>query len=218
MQVRRGFWWLLGLAALALGAFWGINRLDAPAPGKNYSAADLAPAAISPDNGCYWLVNLLQPPEADLAGRPCRSRPAAFLIPAASGEEVAGPSRAFLQPDQRLFLIQMRLPVPRLLESCARDRAALDRDLKTFQYVLGRYERMLDCPGVADFTPPDPRSPVVPLVNTRGAARLWLAWAASRGLDGDWPGAVAMVQAHIQFSQKLVAGSRGVVRSMSAWP
>ena len=108
----------------------------------------------------------------------------------------------------------MRLPVPRLLEACARDRAALDRDLTTFRYVLGRYERMLDCPRVADFTPPDPRSPVVPLVNTRGAARLWLAWAASRGLDGDWPGAVAMVRAHIQFSQKLVTGSRGVVGSM----
>jgi len=77
--------------------------------------------------------------------------------------------------------------------------------------VLARYERMLDCPAVADFTPPDPRSPVAPLANTRGAARLWLAWAASRGLDGDWPGAVAMVQAHIQFSQELVAGSRSVL-------
>jgi hypothetical protein len=100
------------------------------------------------------------------------------------------------------------------LDACLRDRAALERDLTTFRYVVTRYERMLDCPEVADFTPPDPRSPVVPLANTRGAARLWLAWAASRGLNGDWPGAVAMVQAHIQFSQKLVAGSRGVVGSM----
>jgi hypothetical protein len=214
MKVRRGFWWLLGLAALALGAFWGINRIDAPSEGKEYSAADLAPAAISPDNGYFRLVNLLQPPEADLTGAAVRAQTRRLFEPAASGGEVTGPSWNLLQPDQRLFLIQMRLPVPRLLEACARDRAALDKDLMTFRYVLARYERMLDCPGVADFTPPDPRSPVVPLVNTRGAARLWLAWAAGRGLDGDWPGAVAMVQAHIQFSQKLVAGSRGVMGSM----
>ena len=98
MKVRRGFWWLLGLATLALGAFWGINRLDAPAPEKDYSAADLAPAAISPDNGCYWLVNLLQPPEADLAGAAVQEQTRRLFDPAVSGEEVTGPSRIFSNP------------------------------------------------------------------------------------------------------------------------
>lgn len=215
MKVRRGFWWLMGLALLALASFWGINRFDAPPPAKEYSAAGLAPAAIAPDNGYYWLVNLLQPPESDVAGASVQEQTRRIFDPGAvAGDESADPARTILQPDQRLFLLQMRLPVPRLLEACARDRAALDNDLKTFQYVLGRYERMLDCPAVSDFTPLDPRSPVVPLANTRGAARLWLAWAARRGLDGDWPGAVAMVQAHNVFSQKLVTGSRGVLGSM----
>ena len=216
MKVRRGFWWLMVLALLALAAFWGINRLDAPAPGRTYSAADLTPAAISPGNGFYWLVNLLQPAAADVAGTAVQEQTRRLFDPeAASGTAAAEPAGHVFQRDQRLFLIQLRLPVHRLLEDCARDRAALERDLQTFRYVLGRYERMLDCPGVADFTPPDPRSPVVPLANTRGAARLWLAWAACRGLDGDWPGAVAMVQAQIQFSQKLVAGSRGVAGSIA---
>lgn len=215
MKVRRGFVWVMLLALLALAAFWGINRLDAPPPAREYSAADLAPASISTDNGFYWLVNLLLPPGADVANAAVREQTRRLFDPAAiAGPGEAGASGSVLLPDQRLFLLQMRLPVPRLLEACARDRQSLDEELKTFRHVLGRYERMLDCPEVADFTPPDPRSPAVPLVNTRGAARLWLAWAASRGLDGDWPGAVAMVQAHIQFSQKLVAGSRSVLGSM----
>ena len=113
MKVRRGFLWLMLLALLALAAFWGSNRFDAPPPAREYTAADLAPAAIAPDNGYYWLVNLLQPPEADIAGAAVREQTRRLFDPGTVARaEPADGSGAGLQPDPRLFVLQMRLPVP----------------------------------------------------------------------------------------------------------
>jgi hypothetical protein len=215
MRVRRGFWWVMGLTVVALFAFWLANRFDTPAPARDVTSADLAPAEVSTANGFYWLVNLHQPAAANLTGPAVLEQTRQLYDPGTVRQaDSTAPAPQGPPPDARMFVLMLRLPVPGLMDACRRDRPALDRDLDTFRYMLDRYERMVDCSEVADFTPPDPRAPALSLSNARGATRLWLAWAARRGLDGDWPGAAAMVQAHLRFCQRLVAKSRGLLQAM----
>jgi hypothetical protein len=67
MQVRRGFWWLLGLAALALAAFWESTGWTPRLRERNTrrrpgAGGDLAGQRV------LLAGQFLQPPEAEPAG------------------------------------------------------------------------------------------------------------------------------------------------------
>ena len=206
---RWSLWTFAGIATLFF--LWVlVNQIDSPPPKNDFTMADLKPAAFSPKNGYYILLNLPQKAEVDIYSTNFMSRVRWFFDP----EMIQKGDYIQRQRDWLRDLVGLDEPAVSLQDgehwwASIRDkRSELDKQISEFTHILNRYERMLECENVEDFTYPHPHCLFPSLLWTRQATDLYLARAGLQGQAGDWRSAVPATIKTIQFSHRLMQNSR----------
>ncbi|MCP4150546.1 MAG: hypothetical protein GY757_22560 [bacterium] len=218
---------LLAVILIPVLIFLALNIDIGSVPG-DFTQRDLKPASLEKDNGFYRYLTLVEPAEVDVETAGIREKYRTLCAPDFEEQQENENTGAdtWGSPQKLGDYLKNRKKINKETDVMSNTAdfsyydtkdvvtvliprlKAIEKLVPRYDYLLRRYERLINSPKIEDFRTPAQEMPKLPITLLYRLMRFYSALKINQALKGDWPGAIRGLLAQLDFGKRLADGSR----------
>jgi hypothetical protein len=212
----------LALLVLIVG-YLAFNQIDARPVAPALAAPPApAPEAFEKTNGFYRLWTLTEPKDVDIETDAAILPYRRLFDPAYENDRYIKEfnseqyKKKYKNPAEVMKALQVMRVGNDWLPVFNQYREQLKKAGEEYDFMLARYEKLIDCERFVDFTLIRADSPIPNLLDWLHTAKLSIALDSMAAQDGNAPEAAAHLLRHLRFATRVIPNSRTTITNLIA--